>query len=84
MPSAHRASIARSIRRPVRAANCLYDPSPNNVSQQLPPPKKIGDVTEYEIEVPVDELEERIEVPLLEKNTRLIVKLVPSIPLFSV
>jgi hypothetical protein len=55
-----------------------------NVSQPLPPPKKNGDVTEYEIEVTIDEIEEPIEVPMLEKNTRVIVKLRPSIPLFSV
>ncbi len=54
------------------------------MSEPLPPPKKKGDVTEYEIEVTVDELEEPISIPLADKNTRLVVKLRPALPLFSV
>ncbi len=51
--------------------------------QPLQPPKKEGDVTVFEIEVPIDQLEERIEVPLQDKQTRLVVKVRPPVPLFS-
>jgi len=54
------------------------------VSQPLPPPTKKDGVTEYVLEVTIDDFENPIEVPLLDKDTRLVIKLRPSIPLFSV
>jgi hypothetical protein len=52
--------------------------------QPSDPPKKDGDVTVYEVEVSIDELEEPIDVPLQDKDTRLVVKLRPAPLLFSV
>jgi hypothetical protein len=54
------------------------------MTQPLDPPKKEGDVTVFEIEVPIDQIEEPIEVPMKDKNTRLVVKVRPPAPLFSV
>jgi hypothetical protein len=54
------------------------------MARPLPPPTKDGDVTVYTIEVTEDELEERMEVPMQEKNTRLVVKLRPRPLRFSI
>jgi hypothetical protein len=54
------------------------------MTQPLTPPKKEGEVSVFEIEVSIEDLEEPIEVPMEEKQTRLVVKLRPPPPLFSV
>jgi len=46
--------------------------------------KKDGEVTVYEIEVTVEELEQPIEVPMSDKETRLVIRLAPRKFLFSV
>jgi hypothetical protein len=50
----------------------------------LSKPKKEGDVTVYEIEVTPDELQGTIDVPLSDKNMRLIVRLARRRFIFSV
>jgi hypothetical protein len=50
----------------------------------LSEPKKDGDVTVYEVEVTEEDFEDPIDVPMQDKNTRLVVKLRPVSNLFSV
>lgn len=54
------------------------------MSEPLSPPKKEDGVTVYEIEVSEEDLEETIEVPMQDEDTRLVVKLRPMPNLFSV
>jgi hypothetical protein len=54
------------------------------MSGPLPPPKEEDGVTVYEVEVSEEDFEETIEVPLEDKQTRLVVKLRPTPNLFSV
>lgn len=54
------------------------------MTQPLSPPRKDGDVTVYEVEVNEEDFEDPIDVPLQDKNTRLVVKLRPMPNLFSV
>jgi hypothetical protein len=50
----------------------------------LSKPKKDGEVTVYEIELSREEFEQPIDVPMQDKNTRLVVRLAPRKFLFSV
>jgi hypothetical protein len=54
------------------------------MTQPKAPPKKDGDVTVYVVEVTEEDFEEPIDVPLQDKDTRLVVKLKPMPNLFSV
>jgi hypothetical protein len=54
------------------------------MSEPLSEPKKDGDVTVYEVEVTEEDFEDPIDVPMQDKDTRLVVKLVPMPNLFSV
>jgi hypothetical protein len=54
------------------------------MSEPLSPPRKDGDVTVYEVEVTEEDFEDPIDVPMQDKDTRLVVKLVPMPNLFSV
>jgi hypothetical protein len=54
------------------------------MSKPLSPPEKKDDVTVYEVEVSEEDLEEPIDVPLEDKQTRVVVKLRPMPNLFSV
>ncbi len=53
-------------------------------SKPLPKPTKDGDVTVYEIEVTPEELTQPIQVPLQDKNTRVVVRLARKRFVFSV
>jgi hypothetical protein len=53
------------------------------MAESLPAPKKDGDVTVYKVEVTEDELNEPIQVPMQDKNTRLVVRLVQPPVYFS-
>ena len=54
------------------------------MSEPLSAPQKDGDVTVYEVEVSEEDFEDPIDVPLDDKNTRIVVKLRPVPNLFSV
>jgi hypothetical protein len=54
------------------------------MSEPLSQPTKDGDVTVYEIEVTEEDFEDPIDVPMQDKDTRLVVKLMPMPNLFSV
>ena len=54
------------------------------MAQPLSPPTKDGDVTVHTIEVTEDEIEEPMEVPLQDKETRLVVKVRPRPLRFSI
>lgn len=53
-------------------------------SKPLPKPTKDGDVTVYEVEVTPEQLEQPIVVPMMDKNTRLVVRLARKRVVFSV
>jgi len=54
------------------------------MSEPLSPPKHEEGVTVYEVEVSEEDFEDPIDVPLQDKDTRLVIKLRPTPNLFSV